>query len=308
MIKGILVQASLAQQILSVLALALIGSIVFSSLGILLASGLYELSSAEVIDILGDAKSHREVFKLVQGLATLGTFLFPAVVGAHLISPHPEELLGLKSFLKPAWLVIILLLLASYGMGAVSDLLYRLSLAIPTPDFFASWRDGLEEKQAFMLEQYQSILNMGTGLDFLQVLVVMAVIPAIAEESLFRGLLQPLLGRHVNKHAAIWITALIFGLLHSQYLAFLSISILGALLGYLREWTNSLWLPTILHFFNNASIVVMVYYFDYDYTAALEGSENISYLESGLLIGLLALSMAIIYELSQGRFRKSESK
>jgi len=309
MIKGILAQGSLAQQLLSLFALALFGSIIFSAIGIGLAVVLYDFSGAEILSFLASpSDGDRQVFKLVQGFSTVGTFLFPAIAGAQMISYHPEELLGLKKFGQPAWLILILLALASYSMGALSDLLYRFSSSVPLPDALSSWRANLEQSQVYMLEQYESILSMQNPLDFMQVLFVMALIPAVAEESLFRGVLQPILGRHINKHGAIWITAVIFGLLHNQYLAFLSITILGALLGYLRYWSDSLWLPTILHFFNNASIVVMVYFFDYDYSAALSEGQSVSPLESIFLIALLAISMAALYELGKRNLAKSESK
>ena len=309
MIKGILAQSSLAQQLLSLFALALFGSILFSSIGLVLAMVLFDLGKEEILSLLSSPNlGHRDAFKLVQGLSTLGTFLFPAIAGALMLSEKPKEFLGLKKFTQPIWLVIIVLAICSYSMGALSDLLYRFSAGVPMPEFLASWREGLEKNQGFMLEQYQSILSMQSPLEFVVVLIIMALFPAVAEESLFRGVLQPLLGKHLNKHAAIWITALIFGLLHNQYLAFLSITILGALMGYLREWTQSLWIPTILHFFNNATIVVMVYFFNYDYSAALNEGQDISILESLGLITFLALSMALLYELGKRDLAKSESK
>jgi membrane protease YdiL (CAAX protease family) len=130
----------------------------------------------------------------------------------------------------------------------------------------------------------------------------------LAEESLFRGVLQPLLARHINKHAAIWISAAIFGVMHNQYLAFLSITILGALLGYLRDWSQSLWLPSLLHFFNNATIVTMVYFMDYNYQEALSGNESISIIESTVLVAVLAVSLALLYELSRRSLAKRQSK
>jgi membrane protease YdiL (CAAX protease family) len=309
MIKGILAQSSLAQQLLSLFALALFGSILFSSIGLGLAMIVYDFNYTEVSSFLNTpGDGHRDVFKLVQGFATVGTFFFPAIAGAQMLSYHPEELLGLKNFTRPVWLIIILLAIASYSMGALSDLLYRFSAAIPLPEFLASWRSDLEQSQVFMLEQYQSILNMQSPLDFLQVLFVMALIPALAEESLFRGVLQPLLARHINKHAAIWISATIFGVMHNQYLAFLSITILGALLGYLRDWSQSLWLPSLLHFFNNATIVTMVYFMDYNYQEALSSNESISIIESTVLVAVLAASLALLYELSRRSLAKRQSK
>ena len=36
--------------------------------------------------------------------------------------------------------------------------------------------------------------------------------------------------------------------------------VLGALLGYLLVWSGSLWLPILVHFVNNATIVLAFYF------------------------------------------------
>jgi membrane protease YdiL (CAAX protease family) len=92
-------------------------------------------------------------------------------------------------------------------------------------------------------------------------LFMVAVLPAIGEELLFRGLLQRLIKRMTgSSHWGIWITAALFSALHLQFFGFLPRLLLGALFGYLLEWTGTLWLPMIAHFINNAT-GVLVYFF-----------------------------------------------
>ncbi|MBK8722812.1 MAG: CPBP family intramembrane metalloprotease [Saprospiraceae bacterium] len=94
------------------------------------------------------------------------------------------------------------------------------------------------------------------GLLFLN-LLVMAILPALGEELVFRGVVQPNLIKMVsNYHIAIWITAFIFSAIHMQFQGFLPRMVLGALLGYLSFWSKNLWFPIIAHFFNNAIQVV----------------------------------------------------
>lgn len=297
MLKGIWAERSFAYQLIMIFFLAISGTLFFSSLGLALAAGIYDVQPEEVLNIFSQSgtEASREMFKLVQGFSTLGSFLFPALLGAFFVSKEPQKLLGLDQSSRPAWLWGLLLIIMAYSMGAVSDILFRLSSAIPIP--FESWRAALEQSQDLMLQQYESILRISGPLDFLQVLLIMAVLPAVAEEALFRGLLQPLMQKRLGIHGGIWLTAILFGLLHQQFLAFLSIVSLGAVLGYLRSWTGNLWLPTLLHFFNNAQIVVLVYFFDYDYRQALE-SDQFSYVELGVLAAIFGICVMIARRIS----------
>jgi hypothetical protein len=85
-------------------------------------------------------------------------------------------------------------------------------------------------------------------------------LPAIGEELLFRGVLQKLIQKMTgSSHWAIWITATLFSALHLQFFGFLPRLLLGALFGYLLEWTGTLWLPILAHFINNASGVIVFF-------------------------------------------------
>jgi membrane protease YdiL (CAAX protease family) len=72
-----------------------------------------------------------------------------------------------------------------------------------------------------------------------------------------------------NIHAAVWITAMLFSLIHVQFYGFLPRMIMGALLGYFVVWSGSLWTSILAHFINNASAFFMFRYF-----GTLETPEN----------------------------------
>ncbi len=91
---------------------------------------------------------------------------------------------------------------------------------------------------------------------------VMAVTVApLFEELLFRGFLQPLLSRTFGVGAGILMTALIFGSLHAPEYSFawqyaLAVSIVGAVLGWVRFASNSIIPSTVMHGFYNAVFVI----------------------------------------------------
>jgi len=80
---------------------------------------------------------------------------------------------------------------------------------------------------------------------------LMAVVAAIPEETIFRGILQPTLQNKVGRWSGILLTAVIFALYHVHF-AFALPRIIshlswGLILGLLRERTGTLWAPAIAH-------------------------------------------------------------
>ena len=113
-------------------------------------------------------------------------------------------------------------------------------------------------------------LDPSSGVPVAVAFLSIAIIPAICEELVFRGVMMPLLAKMTrNIHAAVWITAILFSLIHVQFYGFLPRMIMGALLGYFVVWSGSLWSSILAHFINNASAFLMFQYF-----GTLETPEN----------------------------------
>jgi membrane protease YdiL (CAAX protease family) len=91
---------------------------------------------------------------------------------------------------------------------------------------------------------------------------IMAVTVApLFEELFFRGFIQPLLSRTFGVVAGILMTAIVFGALHApeyslawQYA--LAVSIVGAVLGWVRSASNSIIPSTVMHGSYNAVFVI----------------------------------------------------
>jgi membrane protease YdiL (CAAX protease family) len=92
--------------------------------------------------------------------------------------------------------------------------------------------------------------------ELLYVLVVAAAGASVSEELVFRGILQNSMASRVNGWAALLITSVVFGLLHTLW-RFPSAFLLGVFLGFLYLRTGSL-IPSLLsHAVINASAVVL---------------------------------------------------
>jgi len=120
---------------------------------------------------------------------------------------------------------------------------------------------------------------------------MIALLPAIGEELLFRGVIQRIFIRWTkNSHWGIWIAAILFSALHMQFYGFIPRLLLGALFGYLLVWSGSMWLPIAAHFVNNAVAVIGMYMID-------KGTINPEFEEIGSTgdsIYLSVISIAIV--------------
>lgn len=108
----------------------------------------------------------------------------------------------------------------------------------------------------------QSTENINMAFDeimnhsFLAVVFVVAVMPAIGEELLFRGLT---FGSLNSKYKAVWailVSSLVFGLYHGSVVKLLPTSMLGACFAYIVYKGGSIYITMSLHFLNNFISVV----------------------------------------------------
>jgi len=108
--------------------------------------------------------------------------------------------------------------------------------------------------------QVEAIIGLNSFGEYILALIVIAFLPALCEETLFRGGLQNFLTRSTKMPwLSILIVSFLFSALHFSFYGFLSRFFLGAILGLLYQYSGKLWLNIIAHFFNNALAVTMIY-------------------------------------------------
>lgn len=158
---------------------------------------------------------------------------------------------------------ILPIVLAGLAM-AVSYPLLLVSMEVNSylalPDSLRWLEELLRNMEDSAADATVSFLRMDSIGSFLLNMLMVAVIPAVGEELLFRGVIQKLLQKLFdNAHVAIFITAILFSAMHFQFYGFLPRWIMGIILGYLFYWSGNIWYPIIAHFLNNGFQVLMVY-------------------------------------------------
>ncbi|MEG0190221.1 MAG: type II CAAX endopeptidase family protein [Lachnospiraceae bacterium] len=98
-----------------------------------------------------------------------------------------------------------------------------------------------------------------TSVPFAVSFVIVAIAPAICEESVFRGVVLNSFRPFHNKWIMIIGTGLIFGAFHGSIWRFLPTALLGMMLGYILVETDNLFYTALMHGINNAVPIVMLY-------------------------------------------------
>ena len=131
---------------------------------------------------------------------------------------------------------------------------------IQMPEFLSSFETWAQEKELQLEELTEYLTSFPSTSQFLIALIIIAVIPAVGEELLFRGLIQNLLAKAFqNYHVGIWLSAFLFGVMHFQFYGVVPRILLGALFGYLYYWSGSLSLAMLGHFINNGLTLILLY-------------------------------------------------
>ena len=244
-------------QLLFSMVVILVGGILVSMIGFL-GSWIYLGVSAETITrMLSNINDSANIplLKFFQILQTLGMFILPPLVLAIFLDDKPLQFLKLN--IKPSWMMIGIVSLIILVGSPVIEWISIVNQHLVLPSWMSSIEDWMRNSENQANQITEAFLSTKTIGGLLSNLFIVAVLPAIGEELLFRGLIQKLIKDLTrNSHLAIWITAALFSALHLQFFGFLPRMLLGALFGYLLEWTGTLWLPIIAHFINNAAGVI----------------------------------------------------
>jgi membrane protease YdiL (CAAX protease family) len=193
----------------------------------------------------------KQAVLLAQLLYSVGTFLLPPLLFAYATHPRPTEYLGLRKPGKAVqWPVVIMLI-----TGLVPVFLQVGNWISKLP-----WSPEVKAGEAKLQELTNALTSMNSPVEFIKIFALVAILPAVGEELLFRGVFM----RFAAKRSGgivfpLIVSALMFALAHSSMFGFLPILMAGIVLGLIYYWTGSIWLSILAHMINNGVQLVMLY-------------------------------------------------
>ena len=201
-------------------------------------------------------------------------FMLPAYLVTRISTPVPLEYLKLKGEpgIRQKLAFGVFVFIVSY---ASVSFLNQWNKSIVLPDSLHQVEEWMRTLEDAAMETTHLLLSGGSVLHLILNLLIVAGLAALSEEIYFRGALQLFLQeKYRSGHVAVWVSALIFSVIHFQFYGFFPRLVLGALLGYLFLYTRNLWVPILVHFINNATVIVLSYFWsDTEWMHDLEEAE-----------------------------------
>lgn len=199
-----------------------------------------------------------DTLKTMQFIQAIGVFILPPLVLAYLWSAKPSEYLCLDKKTKALDIVyvFVFMVLIIPFVNLLGDLNQQLELP-KALEGIENWMKTSEEQAKILTGKLLAVKDV-QGLLFNIILI--AMLPALGEELIFRGALQRILHEWKGAIFAIWVTAFVFSAIHLQFYGFVPRLLMGTFFGYLLLWSGNLWLPILAHFTNNLLAVVFYYF------------------------------------------------
>jgi len=240
--------------LLLLLLLVFTGAALFSFIGFVIAEltlGIPLLTRPMLLEDLTDPELI-PALRVMQVLQAFGMLILPAVIYMYVSVSWS----GVKNMFRIPQRQSVLLGIALFMVGfPFINYLAQWNAGWELPSAFADWIRSKEEQAGSLTEMFLHMPHVGL---LLFNLFMIALLPAVGEELIFRGIVQRGLHRQFgNAHVAIWVAAIVFSAIHMQFFGFVPRMLMGVAMGYLFYWSGNLWYPVIAHFTNNALAVVI---------------------------------------------------
>ncbi len=284
-----------------VILLVISGFILFFVAGILLAIPLFHVNLMTDMTILTDFANPDSVtlLKFFQIIQSIGFFIIPSILAGWFFYGNAGDYLKMNRSPRPLTILIVTLIM--FASLPMINWLVSVNEMMKLPEFLKGLENWMKETEDQAGKLTDAFLGTTTIGGLATNLFMIAILPAIGEEMLFRGVLQRLFSEWFrNVHTGILFTAVIFGAIHLQFYGVLPRILLGIMFGYLFLWSGSLWLPVFAHFLNNGSAVIVSFFI-------ARGEIDPAYEEFGSTNNLIIISLSVALTIALFYFVRSRT-
>ena len=155
----------------------------------------------------------------------------------------------------------------------------------------------------FLAQIDEQIFTSYTPKEFIWLIAVVCITPAICEETLFRGYLQRTLERTLGLRS-LFVAGIIFGLFHMQPINLISLSLLGMLIGFFYYRSGSILPGMVAHFTNNLLAILSLYKMPNGKPVVAVLSNETPFLGFVACILLSTIAVIVFRKLTERNFRR----
>ncbi len=192
--------------------------------------------------------------------------LLPALLFTKLLYADVTKFFRIKI---PSWKEVVLF---TIGIAILTVLLqnylyiqnYLIEQLANNVPIIKTLKDLLDTLNEYVEKTYGNLLRANNIYEAALIVLVVAIVPALSEEAMFRGFVQRSFEIKMKPFYAALITAIFFGLNHFNPYGLIPLIILGLYFGYAAYMSGSIFIPIILHFLNNFTAVMLFFIFGDD--------------------------------------------
>lgn len=192
--------------------------------------------------------------RLLMVIAEIGFILIPTLFLTNLFT---KKLSNVFCFRVPNMRESIFALIAMFALQRVFEAYMFFQKLIPLPEVIRQILEPIRESFEIATKL---LVQANTPLELMFVIFVVAIVPSIVEELLFRGLIQRVFEKIMSPLVSAILAGTIFGLYHLNPFEMIPLIGIGVFLGMLRYRSGTLVLPIVMHFINNFMAVLASYY------------------------------------------------
>ncbi len=248
-LDGRLERAALHPLLAAVLGL-LLAFILFQGISTLVAFGLILVwHGVPLADVVADMPAVLEAYAgdliVANTAGQVFGLLIPALLFARLHSSGWPKMMRVRpapaAFMVVSVLALLALIPVVQALGAWAD-------TWPWPESIRNFEQGqMDLIERILLQDFPLVFSIS----------MLALVPAICEEFLFRGYIQRQAERALGALSGVLFSGIVFGLYHLRLTQALALSVLGIYLAWITWRSGSILPAIVVHFVNNSLAAVL---------------------------------------------------
>ncbi|MGB8316771.1 MAG: CPBP family intramembrane glutamic endopeptidase [Ignavibacteriaceae bacterium] len=280
----------------------LISPIAAAIIGLVGAFFLYQIVGGTITLLIFGKDLKSAPINALRLLTAGGQILFillPALVFAKWIY---EDVSTIIRFKLPDWKEFAIFIL---GIVVLTPLLqnylyiqnYIFAYLAKVSPFFQSIKSSLDSLDKMIENTYGDLLSTNNFLEGIFVIIIVSIVPAVCEETMFRGFIQKSFEFKLKPFWAALITAIFFGLYHFNPYGLIPLIGLGLYFGFAAYTSNSIFIPMTLHFLNNFAAIILYFVFGNDelINSTVESKADLNSTIISFILLLIVFSGVIVF-------------
>jgi len=233
-----------------------ISPVAFAAISLCIIFFLYQVVAGAATVLLSHGKITNDNVLLIRWATLIGQLLFILLPTLVLVKLRHKRLADFFLITWPEYREVILTFVAVFALQQVLQGYTKLQEALPLPP---AMRDIIDQFKDLLEETYATLTSAHSPAEFVFVVIVVALVPAISEELLFRGLVQRSFEQVTPGIRGAVIAGLIFGAYHLNPFSLVPVAALGIYFGFVVYRTRNIIVAVSAHFFNNFLACTAVY-------------------------------------------------